>query len=202
MRLRGNVWRRIGPVGFQLSNPRANRAPLVVRSGYGRIAPLHRHARGDGRPLRPRGNIAQGERRCVFEFPTPVAGSHFNRQHRFEVVPGLRVSTAWGQIDFQSLENYGNAFLNLPDVLVNIWFEDLFGFADDGSAHIDRGRMRDAQLVGRQHDGYAGVALLNEIAVLGLVRLLVGCDGPHAEVVDLFVFTVANAAGHLAAALR
>ena len=52
--------------------------------------------------------------------------------------------------------------------------------------------MRDARLVCREHDRNAGVADFGEIGVLRHVLLFVGGDRPRAEVVDLFIYVVAD----------
>ena len=45
-----------------------------------------------------------------------------------------------------------------------------------------------------EHDGNTRVSYIDEVRVLGLVLLLVGGDGPLAEVIDLFVHVVVDLA--------
>ena len=83
------------------------------------------------------------------------------------------------QINFEGLEDHGNVALNLPDLLLLIWCEQLLGLADDGGADIGGGRMDDASFVGEKHDAFIQISHISEVRVLGLVLLFVGGDGPR-----------------------
>ena len=110
--LGGDLRRGIGAVGLKRGDPLADGAPLVVVAVDGGIAPLDRHAGGEGSPIRAGGNIAEIEGGHVFDLPAPVVGRDLDGLDGLEVVPGLGVGAAGGQIDFKGLEDHGNAVLN------------------------------------------------------------------------------------------
>src|ERR1700691_5478735 len=107
-------------MGLKRGDPLTNGAPLVIISLDCGVAPLDGHATCNSGPLRPRRNIAQSEGWGFFQFPAPMVGSDLNGLNGCEAVPGLGMSAAWRQIDFESLINDRDAFLELPDVLVDV----------------------------------------------------------------------------------
>ena len=59
--------------------------------------------------------------------------------------------------------------------------------------------MYNARFFREEHDGDGGVAFIDEVGVLSLILLLVGGDGPLAEVVDFFVHVEGDLTAVLAA---
>ncbi len=110
------------------------------------------------------------------------------------------MGAALRQIDFEGLKDDGDAVLDLPDLLLLVGCEELFGFTNLDGADVDGGQVHDTPLCGGEHDGNAGITLFNEIAVLRLIGLFVGSDCPGTKVVDLLVFAVFDGTG-IAAAL-
>src|SRR6266702_4988774 len=201
LHLGGDFGRGVGAIGFEFGDPLTDGAPLIVFAFDGGFAPLNGHALGQRRPFGCGRDIAEGEGGLVLQLPSPVIGGDLDRFYGLVVVPGISVGMARRQVDFKGLVDDGNAGLEGPDFLLKVGLHQLFGFAEDGGAHITGGRMGDAGFASGEHGGNIGVALLGEVSVLGLILLFVGGDGPHAEVVDLLTLVVADFAG-VATALR
>ena len=117
----GDFRRRVGAVCLQRGYPLADGAPLVVLAFDGGIAPLDGHARGESRPCGMRFNLAQVEGGHILDLPAPVVGSDLDGLDGRKFVPCLGVTRARGQIHFEGLEDDGNAALNVPDRLLDIW---------------------------------------------------------------------------------
>ena len=202
LRLGDDLRRRVRAVGLKISEPLADGAPLIVLAVDGGIAPLDGHARGEGRPFRTGAQLAQVEGGHIFDLPAPMVGRDLDRLDGRESVPRLGVGAAGGQVNFEGLEDDGDAALKMPGLLLDVGLHQLFGLADYDRANIDGRGVGDSCLTGGEHDGNVGIAHIDEVGVLGLILLFIGGDGPGAKVVDLLVNVVFDAARRIAPSLR